>query len=82
MHDPTKEHLQAALRILMYLKKAPEQGLHFRRNIERTQIFTNVDSARLRIDMRSTTRYGTYLWMTWSSVEAKKNVVFRISAEA
>lgn len=32
MHDPTNENLQAALRIVRYLRSASGQGLYFKKN--------------------------------------------------
>lgn len=52
MHNPTDEHLKAALRVLRYLKAPPAQGLSFTKNMDRQLIvYTDADWTGSRIDM-------------------------------
>ncbi|CAH9126355.1 unnamed protein product [Cuscuta epithymum] len=84
MHCPYKEHLEAAYRILRYLKSCPGKGLFFKKNHSRAvEAFTDADYAGSVSDRRSTSGYCTYVWgnlVTWRS--KKQNVVARSSAEA
>lgn len=84
MHNPSVHHLTAVMRILRYLKKAPGQGLCFKKtNTQNLTVFTDADWGGSPSDMRSTTGYATFLWgnlVTWRS--KKQPVVARSSAEA
>jgi hypothetical protein len=84
MHCPKEIHLQAAHRILHYLKGTPGRGILFKRNGNTTlEAYTDADYAGSIIDRRSTTGYCTFLGgnlVTWRS--KKQNVVARSSAEA
>ena len=84
MHEPKAVHLQGALRVLAYVKKAPGKGLVYRRN-GHLNIEAYLDSSytRDRGDQKSTSGYCTYVGgnlVTWSN--KKQNVVSRSSAEA
>ena len=83
MHCPFEEHLEAANRILRYLKSCPGKGLLFRRGEDRgVEAFTDADYAGSDVDRRSTSGYCTYVWgnlVTWRS---KKQSVVASSAEA
>lgn len=62
MHNPTSHHFTSAMRILRYLKNAPGQGLYFRKTTDRgLNVFTDADWGSSS-DLRSTSRYGTFLW--------------------
>jgi len=84
MHQPREAHLQAALRIVQYLKGTPGRGILFKRNKSvALEAYTNVDYAGSVVDRRSTTGYYTFLGgnlVTWKS--KKQSVVARSSAEA
>ncbi|EXB36428.1 hypothetical protein L484_009995 [Morus notabilis] len=84
MHDPREPHLQAAHRILHYLKGNLGKGILFKKNSTLTlEAYTDADYAGSIVDRRSTTGYCTFLGgnlITWRS--KKQNVVARSSAEA
>ena len=82
MHQPKEIHLQAALRIVQYLKGTPGRGILFERN-RNANLEAYTDAAGSIVDRRSTTGYCTFLGgnlVTWRS--KKQNVVARSSAEA
>jgi len=84
MHKPQEEHLDAALRIVRYLKGSPDRGVAFRRNGNlNIQGYTDADWAGNPNDRRSTAGYFTMVGgnlVTWRS--KKQKVVARSSAEA
>jgi hypothetical protein len=84
MHSPNEFHLEAAKRLLRYLKTAPGRGLYFKKSSRReVSIFTDADWGGYTKDRRSITGYCTYVWgnlVTWRS--KKQDVVARSSAEA
>lgn len=84
MHSPCEEHLEAAYRILRYLKGTPGKGLFFKKGENRCiEAFTDTDWAGAAEDRRSTSGYYTFVWgnlVTWRS--KKQTVVARSSAEA
>nr|KYP52900.1 Retrovirus-related Pol polyprotein from transposon TNT 1-94 [Cajanus cajan] len=84
MHQPKEVHLQAALRIVQYLKGTPGRGILFKRNRNvNLEAYTDADYAGSIVDRRSTTGYCTFLGgnlVTWKS--KKQSVVARSSAEA
>ena len=85
MHDPREPHLQAAHRVLHYLKGNPGKGILFKRNNNNLAVeaYTDADYAGSLVDRRSTTGYCTFLGgnlVTWRS--KKQNVVARSSAES
>ncbi|CAJ2657372.1 unnamed protein product [Trifolium pratense] len=84
MHQPKEIHLQAALRIVQYLKGTPGRGILFERNGSvGLEAYTDADYAGSIVDRRSTTGYCTFLGgnlVTWKS--KKQSVVSRSSAEA
>ena len=84
MHSPFEEHLEAAYRILRYLKGNPEKVLLVKKTSERNvSIFTDADWAGSVTDRRSTSGYCAYVrgnLVTWRS--KKQGVVARSSAEA
>lgn len=44
MHSPKERHLEAAYRVLRYLKGTPGKGLHFKKGENRfIEVFTDVD---------------------------------------
>ena len=63
MHAPRKEHLDAAHRILRYLKSCPGKGLFFKKNNDRrVEVFTDADWAGSVNDRKSTSGYCTFVW--------------------
>ncbi|WVZ15866.1 hypothetical protein V8G54_013432 [Vigna mungo] len=84
MHSPKETHLQAAHRILQYLKGTPGRGILFKRNGNvKLEAYTDADYAESIVDRRSTTGYCTFLGgnlVTWRS--KKQGVVAQSSAEA
>ena len=84
MHNPKEVHLQAAYRILQYLKGTPGKGILFRRNGGLVlEAYTDANFAASIDDRRSTSGYCTFLGgnlVTWKS--KKQSVVARSSAEA
>lgn len=84
MHDPRKQHMDAVMRVLRYLKKTPGKGIQFRKN-GHLEIwgYTDADWAGDRIDRKSMSGYFTFVGgnlVTWRS--KKQNVVALSSAEA
>lgn len=84
MHDPRESHLQAAYRVLHYLKGSPGKGVLFKRNQKlKLEAYTDADYAGSTVDRRSTSGYCTFLGgnlVIWRS--KKQNVVARSSAES
>ena len=84
MHDPRQIHLQAAYRVLAYLKYIVGQGLLFHRPSDLTLgVYTDADFAWSLIDRKSTTGYCTYLGgnlIRWHN--KKQKTVSRSSAES
>lgn len=84
MHSPYQCHLDAATRILRYLKGTPGRGLMFRKQEKRCiEVFVDADWAGCPNDRRSTSGYCSFVFgnlVTWRS--KKQSVVARSSAEA
>lgn len=84
MHKPCKHHLEAAYKILRYLKKAPGKGILYGSH-GNTEIcgYCDADWAGSKSDRRSTSGYFTFVGgnlVSWKS--KKQNTVARSSAEA
>ena len=84
MSEPKKNHMEAAYRILKYLKGTPGRGLFFRKQERRTvEMYTDADWGGSHPDKRSTSGYCSFVWgnlVTWKS--QKQRVVSTSSAEA
>ena len=62
MHQPKEAHLQAALRIVQYLKGTPGRGILFKRNKSVSlEAYMDADYVGSVVDRRSTTGYCTFL---------------------
>ncbi|KAG8502943.1 hypothetical protein CXB51_000740 [Gossypium anomalum] len=79
-----EKYLEAAYRILRYLKGTPGKGLHFKKDVNRSiEVYTDADCVGAVNGRRSTSDYCNYVWgnlVTWRS--KKQFVVARSSAEA
>ncbi|KAG8492630.1 hypothetical protein CXB51_010049 [Gossypium anomalum] len=84
MHAPREKHLEAAYRILRYLKGTPNKGLHFKKTAnQNVKVYIDTDWAGSANDRRSTSGHCSYVWgnlVTWR--RKKQFVVARSSAEA
>ncbi|GAV74050.1 hypothetical protein CFOL_v3_17532 [Cephalotus follicularis] len=84
MHSPSEVHMEAAIRILQYLKLALGKGLLFSKNTHlNIEGYTYADWADSISDGRSTSGYFTFVdinLVTWRS--KKQKVVALSSAEA
>lgn len=84
MHNPSKDHMKAVLRILRYLKKSPGKGLLFKKggNME-VMGYTDADWAGNAMNMRSTSGYFMFVCGNLVTFRSKKQkVVARSSAES
>ncbi|CAM8899443.1 unnamed protein product [Rhodiola kirilowii] len=84
MQNPTEDHLQAAHRVLRYIKLAPAQGLMFHStNALRLIAYCDADWASCPVTRRSVTGYCMMLGTSLISWKTKKQaVVSRSSAES
>ena len=84
MHRPQRDHYEAALRIVRYLKGTARHGIMSRKNENRGVYgFTDADWASNPVDRKSTVGYFTFVegnLVTWRS--KKQKVVALSSAEA
>lgn len=84
MHQPSKDHMEAVIRILRYLKSSPGKGIMFSKNNHlRVNGYTDADWAGNTTDRRSTSGYFIFVGgnlVAWRS--KKQNVVALSSAEA
>lgn len=84
MQNPLTDHLQAAFRVLRYLKRFPAQGIMYSANSDLTlSVFCDADWAACPISRRSITGYCFSLGGSIISWKTKRQtVVSRSSAES
>lgn len=84
MHKPQNDHMEAALRVVRYLKGTPGRGVLFQKNGHLDiEAYIDADWAGNPVDRRSTSGYFTFVGgnlVTWKS--KKQKVVALSSAEA
>ena len=81
MHQPCKLHMEAALRVMRYLKNAPGQGLLFSLNSDsRLQAYCDSDWAGCPITRRSTTCYCVFLGPSLVSWRSKRQKTVSLSS--
>jgi hypothetical protein len=62
MHNPSKVHIEAALRVFKYLKSSPRREILFSKNDHLNIIgYTDADWVGNLIDRKSTLRYFTFV---------------------
>jgi hypothetical protein len=81
MHAPHKPHMDAALRVLRYLKGAPGQGLFFSsQNGMSLRAFCDSDWAGCLMTRRSTTGYCVFLGSSLVSWRTKRQKTMLLSS--
>ena len=81
MHQPCKLHMEAALRVVRYLKNAPGQGLFFFSNIDfRLRAYCDPDLAGCPITRRSTTGYCVFFGPSLVSWRSKRQKTVSLSS--
>jgi hypothetical protein len=81
MHAPHKPHMDAALRVLRYLKGAPGQGLFFSsQNGMSLRAFCDSDWAGCPMTRRSTTSYCVFLGSSLVSWRTKRQKTMLLSS--
>ncbi|RVW37728.1 Retrovirus-related Pol polyprotein from transposon RE1 [Vitis vinifera] len=85
MHQPRKAHMEAAFRVVRYLKNAPGQGLFFSSNNDfRLRAYCDSDWAGCPLTRRSTTGYYVFLGpslISWRSKRQKTVSLSSVEAE-
>lgn len=80
MHDPRRGHLEAAFRILRYLKGSPRKGLWFKKNGHlEVEGYYDADRASCPNDMMSTSGYCMFIGGNLVSWRRKKQPVVSCS---
>ena len=81
MHQPCKLHMEAALRVVCYLKNAPGQGLFFSSNSDfRLRAYCDSNWAGCPITRRSTTGYCVFLGPSLISCRSKRQKTVSLSS--
>jgi hypothetical protein len=80
MHQPRKDHMEATLRVVHYLKKAPGQGLFFSLNSDfRLRAYCDSDWTGCPLTRRSTTGYCVFLGSSLISWRSKRHKTVSLS---
>ncbi|RVW85060.1 Retrovirus-related Pol polyprotein from transposon TNT 1-94 [Vitis vinifera] len=81
MHQPRKAHMEAAFRVVRYLKNAPGQGLFFSSNNDfRLRAYCDSDWAGCPLTRRSTTGYCVFLGPSLISWRSKRQKTVSLSS--
>ncbi|RVW13324.1 Retrovirus-related Pol polyprotein from transposon RE1 [Vitis vinifera] len=81
MHQPRKAHMEAAFRVVRYLKNAPGQGLFFSLNNDfRLRAYCDSDWAGCPLTRRSTTGYCVFLGPSLISWRSKRQKTVSLSS--
>jgi hypothetical protein len=81
MHQPRKDHWEAALRVVRYLKSAPGQGLFFSSTSDlRLRAYSDSDWTGCPLTRRSTTGYCVFLGPSLISWRSKRHKIVSLSS--
>ncbi|KAM1539357.1 hypothetical protein ACFX10_004158 [Malus domestica] len=81
MHEPRKPHLDAALRLLRYIKTTPGQGLYFSaENNLKLRAYSDSDWGGCRLTRRSTTGYCIFMGNSLISWRSKRQKTVSLSS--
>ncbi|XP_034684089.1 uncharacterized mitochondrial protein AtMg00810-like [Vitis riparia] len=81
MHQPRKAHMEAAFRVVRYLKNAPGQGLFFSSNNDfRLRAYCDSDWAGCPLTRRSTIGYCVFLGPSLISWRSKRQKTVSLSS--